>query len=488
MPKQISSQALCYNPLFASNSLSFLLFGVPGLIRTVSVFFVFTLVGLCLVSCSSYNAPSGNGGGQSGIKFRAFVSNPVHPSFSGGGFPALDIVDAATDNLSPFFVSLATSVPDAGMMALSPKRDRTLVFSPSNHALALIDNASESAAASIGLPGATDSFLVWIDNTTAFVAVPGVSVNGQTSPGEVLRINITNGSTTATIPIAGAHFLVSNPDGSKILVISDTSNTVTVLDPNQITSGTPLTGVSGTFDKPVGAVFSPDGSTAYVLNCGAECGGVSASVAVVDMNQPVPPVTIAVPAATTALLNGNTLYVAGTPPPGIGVDCQSTLCGVLTLISGNAVQSSIPITDGYHDRIALGSNSQLFIGSHTCTGVAASGSASGRGCLSVLADVCPTSNAAPGCVPPGTTPCAVSGNIAVLCNGALGDVTAIEPIPRQDTVYVCQGGKLVIYNTGTDAPPPLSPQSQQPQPLIPQTTPEQPNVVGQAVDVKVVDF
>jgi len=76
----------------------------------------------------------------------------------------------------------------------------------------------------------------------------------------------------------------------------------------------------------------------------------------------------------------------------------------------------------------------------------------------------------------------------VLCTGALGDVTAIEPIPRRDAVYVCQGGKLVIYNTATDAPPALSPQSQQAQPLIPQTTPPQPNVVGQAVDVKVVDF
>src|SRR5262249_4491642 len=156
-------------------------------------------------------------------------------------------------------------------MALSPKRDRTLVFSPSNHALSVVDNASESAAASISLPGATDSFLVWTDNATAFVAIPGVSVNGQTSPGEVVRVNITNGSTTATIPVPEAHFLVSNPDGSKILVISDTANTVSVLDPNLITGGNPsaaLTTVPGSFDKPVGAVFSADGSTAYVLNCG----------------------------------------------------------------------------------------------------------------------------------------------------------------------------------------------------------------------------
>lgn len=460
------------------------------MIRTVSAFSVFALLGLCLVSCNSYNAPSGSGGGQSGIKFRAFVSNPIHPSFS-GIFPALNIVDAATDNLSAFVVSLAGAVPDAGMMALSPKRDRTLVLSPSNHALVIVDNASESPSAVFTLPGASDSFFVWTDDTTAFAAVPSANSSvPQGIPGAVVRADIANGTTTATIGIPGARFLVPSPDGSKILVLSDSTNTVTVLDPNLITTGTPLTAVTGSFDKPVGAVFSPDGSTAYVLNCGAECGGVSAGVAIVNMTQTVPSVTstIAVPAATTALLNGNTLYVAGSPPAGIGVDCQATLCGVLSLISGNAVQSSIPITDGYHDRIALGSNSQLFIGSHTCTGVAASGSASSRGCLSVLANICATGNATPGCVPQGTTPCAVSGNVAVLCGGVLGDVTAIEPIPRRDTVYVCQGGKLVIYNTTTDAPPALNPPSQQQQPVIPQTTPEQPNVVGQAIDVKVVDF
>jgi hypothetical protein len=36
--------------------------------------------------------------------------------------------------------------------------------------------------------------------------------------------------------------------------------------------GAPLT-----FDRPVKAVFSADGGTAYVLNCGPECGGTKAS-------------------------------------------------------------------------------------------------------------------------------------------------------------------------------------------------------------------
>ena len=38
--------------------------------------------------------------------------------------------------------------------------------------------------------------------------------------------------------------------------------------------GAPLT-----FDRPIKALFSADGGTAYVLNCGPECGGTTASIA-----------------------------------------------------------------------------------------------------------------------------------------------------------------------------------------------------------------
>jgi len=53
-----------------------------------------------------------------------------------------------------------------------------------------------------------------------------------------------------------------------------------------------------------------------------------------------------------------------------------------------------------------------------------------------------------------------------------GDVTGIEPIPNRNIVYVCEGGQLRLYDTTTDQL---------------QTNPVQPNVIGQAVDVKVVD-
>src|SRR5260370_28489503 len=138
--------------------------GVPGLKRTLSACVVSILISVGLVSCSSYTAHNNT---RSGLKFRAFVSNPLHPGSSGGGVPVLEIIDASKDVLSPTAVSLIGAEPDAGFMVESPKRDRTLVFSPSNNGLAIVDNAQESVVSTMTLPGATESMFVSTDNTQA---------------------------------------------------------------------------------------------------------------------------------------------------------------------------------------------------------------------------------------------------------------------------------------------------------------------------------
>ena len=52
------------------------------------------------------------------------------------------------------------------------------------------------------------------------------------------------------------------------------------------------------------------------------------------------------------------------------------------------VTATAIITDGYHNQMQMGANSQLFIGARTCTNinVPASGNSPGevRGCLSIL--------------------------------------------------------------------------------------------------------
>src|SRR5216683_5378136 len=216
-----------------------MLFGVPGLKKTLSGFFVSIVLTVALVSCG-YNSSSKQYA-QGSIKLRAFVSNPVFPNGAGGGAAALEIVDASRDLLSASVVPL-NQVPDAGMMAVSPKRDRTLTYSPSNHALAIVANAQDSVVATVSLPGPTESMFVWTDNTTAFVAVPNAAVAGQPA-GVVQRIDTSTATTTATIPIPGAHYLVPSPTGNQILVISDSANTVTLLAPSLIGSGNPLTSV-----------------------------------------------------------------------------------------------------------------------------------------------------------------------------------------------------------------------------------------------------
>jgi hypothetical protein len=441
-----------------------MLFGVPRLKRTLIALVVSALTSALLVSCSSY---ANRTSGPSGLAFRAFVSNPLHVG-TGGISPALQIVDASKDILSAAGVSLAGVLPDAGMMVVSPEKDRTLVVSPSSDRIAVVDNATEATTTAIALPGATESLFVWTDGISAFVAIPSAPVPGQAA-GVVVWVDISNGAIRATIPVPGAHYLVPSPTGNVILIFSDNSNSVTLLFPALLGTGsqtnaqvpcsaTPVAActVSG-FDRPVWGVFNGGGTTAYVFNCGLECGGASnASIVALDLatqtgGTPIPLVSGGViGGATTGLLSGNTLYVAGTPPGtacGTGTAAQN--CGVLSVVDvgSSSVTATGLIPDGYHNRIQMGANGQLFVGSRTCTNVTSTTET--RGCLAIFDSV----------------------HSKVIVPPQSGDVTGIEPILRRSVVYVCQGGGLQIYDTTTD-----------------QTQLTQVNIVGQAIDVRVVDF
>jgi hypothetical protein len=464
--------------------------GVSGLKKALNCFFIGTLLG-GLVACNNYSnnnpySPQGISA-QRTFPHRVFVSNPLQPNGLGGGSPAINILDATKDVISFFSISLLTlssNVSDAGVMAVSPKRDRTLVASPADGRLAIVNNAQQTIASAVNLGGASESFFVWTDNVTAFAAVPNLSVAGQ-SPGAVERIDIPSARVTATIPIPGAHNLVPSPDGSLILVFSDNSDAVTLLVPSLIGTGSQSNAqvpcsstqmaacvLSGTFDRPIWGVFNVSGTSAYVMNCGQECGGTGAgacltftsctTVSVLDMTQTPPAVsaTVAVPAATVGLLQGNNLFVAGTPPlladnTCAGVTTAASTCGRLTVIDVSSMTAAAPvaITDGYHNKIEMGANAQLFVGSRNCTNINVSGEV--RGCLTIV-----------------NTSSGVSAS-SVIAPADNGDVTGIAPIPNRSVVYVCEDGRLRIYDTTTDKLEHLT---------------VAPSIVGQAIDVKVVDF
>ena len=412
--------------------------------RVLILLFSLLPASLILLSCG-YSSPSSSGTG-SGLKYRAFITNSVPPA---GAY----IVNAQTDVRPAIAPIFAGNTP--GMMVLTPNRTLTLVFSAngtqfSDNQLTIINNATESAAGSIALPGFTESIVVSPDGSAAYAAIPTASVVGQ-SPGVVKAISLSSGTFTGEVDVPSVHYLAIDNTGNRILGFSDNSDSVAVITPSQIGIGNAVTPVC-CFARPVAAFFSSDDTTAYVVNCGAECGGTQASaqasVQTLDLttNPPTPGIPVPVPAATVALVNNSTMYLAGTPLPAVSCTVQQvqTTCGELTtfdLASMQVVGSPVSITDGYHNRIALGANGRLFIGARTCSQAL---------CLSIY-------NTQTG---------------AVVIPPATGDVTSIEPIAKRTVVYVIQNNSLGIYDTATDKLQPL------------QIT----NLIGQFVDVKVVDF
>jgi len=446
---------------------------IPGVNRTFVAFAVLVAACFVLVSCGSYN-PNINRTITTGpVKLRAFVSNPLMP-VGGSAAPVLNVVDALNDKLSTSTVSLLTTSPFPGLMELFPNKRFTLVFSSTSSAnsITVVDNGKESAAqgsggqaSAINLPGPTESMVVAADNVTGFVAVPSAPLAGQ-AQGALEVLDLTNNATSATLPVSGARFVVQSHNGDRVLVFGNRPQTVAMVTPSLIGTTDPsvIRDISSTaFDHPVWAVFSGDDNTAYVLNCGPECGGSQASVTPLDLNSNTPGTPVPLSSgtvtggATIGLLNGTTLYVAGSPP-GLACDSgtQAQSCGAVSTVDVGSMTvsntSTIKIADGYHNRMELGANGQLFIGARACTNInlpPSNGSAGEvRGCLSVFDTTNSNVHIAP----------------------VNGDVTGLQPIPKRNVVYVVQAGELQIYDTTTD-----------------ELQSKQVDILGQAIDVKVVD-
>ncbi|MBV9608408.1 MAG: hypothetical protein JO187_02530 [Acidobacteria bacterium] len=395
---------------------------------------------------TSIGCGGGNNSATAGshLAKRAFVSNDQTST--------LQIIDATKDVNSGFTISVGSR---PGPMFLSNDKKFTLVFSRTTNLLQLVDNSTETGTASVTLQDLSDSFVLLSDGKTAFAAVRNVGVD---------VIDFSTATITSTIAGGFPKRVVLSHNGAKLLVFPDPTgnqDSITVIDTASKAATATITG----FSRPVYGVFSSDDSKAYVMNCGPECGGAAAdasgntSVSTVDLTTTPPTITqnVVVAAATVGLLDSSNLYVAGTPP---GANCggnpAGVACGRLSVVNTSTMTvstSGVVITDGYHDRMELGTNNRLYVGARTCTNIAATGSTAARGCLSIF------NSAAGTAVVPAT----------------FGDVTGLAPIAGRDVVYVIQtgqnqNGELEIFNTGTDAL---------------QST--QVDIVGNAIDVKDIE-
>lgn len=382
----------------------------------------FGAISFCVAFLALLSGCSGSSPQQttSGFPQRAFVSN------SGGG--SVQIIDSIHDILD--FATSISAGTSPGLMALAPSRKFTLVFDSTGNSISVINNAQESQTAAISLPSWTESMTISPDSSLGYVAMPAAQVLAKPA-GIVDVLDLVNNRVKNILQIPQAHWLAVNHSGNRVLVFSDNSDAVTVINPAQIGKGAFSTTVTG-FDRPVGAVFSEDDSVAYVLNCGAECGGTSAGITVLNMNTNTTGAAVGLSGATSAMLINGNLYVAGS---GHGV-------GTLQVVNTAGLTASAPvsISNGYHWRMELGSRNKLFIGSRGCTN---------RGCLSIFD---------------------ISSNQVVI-DTPNGDVTGIAPIPNRNIVYVIEGGELRIFDTTTSAP----------------STTRFLDIVGKAIDVKEID-
>jgi hypothetical protein len=414
--------------------------------------------GFSFVSCGSATGT----GPPSGLSTRVLASQSVA---SATAFPGLIVIDGANDTTARAPEISAGSSP--GLMAISPDRSDLLVFDSVTNNVGVVNTNGESSAGSIQLPGPTTS-MVALATGSAYAAVPTAPMNNGPSPGAVVVMNYASGGVAATISVPNAQTVVASPDGTQLLVFSndDLSNVVTILYPLLVNTGSPVTVTVPGFDRPVYGVFSSDGSTAYILNCGPQCasGTASASVQTLDMaTLTLVGAPLAVDAATIGWLSGSTLYVAGTSPTNnlcTGQTTHAPTCGRLDIIDlgSMTVTGTAVITDGYHDRIDMGNNGQLFIGSHTCSIVGNVNNPQGevRGCLSIF----------------NTT------NAAVVIPPDNGDVTGLQSFTSRDVEYVAEGGNLRVYDTLIDS-------------LLPANSYITTGTIvigGYIIDVKAIDF
>ena len=203
----------------------------------------------------------------------------------------------------------------------------------------------------------------------------------------------------------------------------------------------PITTPSGTsFDRPVKALFSPDGSTIYVLDCGPECGGATAGITTIPITTAsINPgglgpsglnfqasANYATPGgATNAIGNGTMLYVAGQ-----SIQPDGYLSGNLTVFSftNNEIVGTFPIADGNHKKMLFADDNTLFVGAQQCQ--------SGE-----RYHLNPNSNA--GCLTMFNT----STNTVIGFDTYKGDLTGIADVEGLHKIYVAEGGQIYIYRT-----------------------------------------
>ena len=438
---------------------------------------------LALTSCHSVNSIA--------YKFPeyTYAGRPVPPSklaqrvmisvTINGSSGSLQIVDALRDIRSniedtiPFYSITGYSSGYPLAILNFPAETRGYVYSTSDGSLTNINYSTESSAGSVG------SF----QSGSGAVAVPQALAHfyGAEEAAGVLEVidNLTGRTFGLNLP--NVFQVAANTGDTVALAMVRNSNLlyrIFKLNSGQYTTSQlaiAATGsvdcqpvllpvycvvpVPGTYDNPAGAYFSLDGTTAYILNCGPECGGQTASITFLQQGplnenvipsspvQPNPTIAnVPVPGGVTDVISdGTTLYVAGQQPQPDGL-----FAGFLTTINlaTDAITGKYSISDGSHSKMLFADNNTLWIGSQYCATGERAKLGENYNCLTMV--VLGGATLAPQIVPnvtPGSPTAVVPYPNENNNQYYYGSLTGLCWVQNYNKVYTAYGGQVHLFST-----------------------------------------
>jgi hypothetical protein len=425
----------------------------------------------------------------SGLTHRVLIA-VQNPSALAKG--ALEIVDGYYDIRSAYNGAPAGFAIGGygGALPISiqnmPEEQRGAVYGSGDGSLSYINYQTEKAAGSAsGLSGLSTSIFLTRSGSFVFAANQqahiltvinqGGGSSAQLSLPGVYRVSVNPGGTAALAFVQNSDYAyypvqLSTQQGiaysggpatwPKAAVDCEPQNAPTwclfqLQSPDRLDATGNYAGAALKFDRPVKAVWSADGSTAYVLNCGPECGGVASSYSVLPVapliftlgktsgllpcntapcvnSETAAMTTVSIPGgASNALVDTTTMYVVGQKPQNI--NGLTLFGGYLTVVdlASNTASTPVAISDGQPgspSRMIEADDNTLWIAMTGCTnGVRyATNSATGYGCLTMYN---------------------TSTQSVTLLEPYLGDATGIAAVTGLHKIYTAIGGQVYIYNT-----------------------------------------
>jgi hypothetical protein len=435
---------------------------------------------VALAGCGGTAYFAGRNLPPSGLTNRVLIAIQNPGAFTKG---ALQFVDAYYDIRSSYNdkISMFSISGYSGALPITiqnmPEEQYGAVYGSGDGSLTIASYAKESITSSIkGLNGLSSSIYITRNMSYVFAASQTAEVftvvdqtNGGSYPLSlpgVYRVSVNSGGSVALVFVQNSNYAyyprkltaaqtISYAGGPgtwpKAAVDCEPQNApgwclFQAQSPDNVdATGNPY-GAPLVFDRPVKAVFSADGGTAYVLNCGPECGGSKASITPLPVapfiflvgqqsgtlptNSALASATIAIPGgASNALVDTSTLYVVGQQPQ--QVQGQTLLAGNMTVVNltNNTASSPVAISDGAPgavSRMLLADDNTLWIGMTKCNNGVRAATGLPNGCLTMV----------------NTTT-----NTVTLLEPYLGDLTGIAGVTGLHKIYVAQGGQVYIFST-----------------------------------------